>query len=37
LDGSRSGDGAAVPVELDSEQTLVLVFGAASLLDQPGR
>ncbi|HEY0133050.1 MAG TPA: FIST N-terminal domain-containing protein [Nannocystis sp.] len=34
LDGS--GSGSAVPVDLDSEQTLVLVFGAASLLDSPG-
>ncbi len=35
LEGSRPG-GAALPVELDSAQTLVLVFGASSLLDRPG-
>ncbi len=35
LDGGRSGE-AVLPLELDSEQTLVLVFGASNLLDRPG-
>jgi len=33
LDGSG---GAALPLELDSEQTLVLVFGAPGLAERPG-
>jgi len=31
-----TGGGGALPLELDSEQTLVLVFGAPGLMDRPG-
>ncbi len=31
-----AGGGEALPLDLDSEQTLVLVFGAAALADRPG-
>lgn len=31
-----AGGGGALPLELDSEQTLVLVFGAPGLMDRPG-
>lgn len=34
LDGA--GGGEALPLDLDSEQTLVLVFGAPGLADRPG-
>jgi len=31
-----AGGGGGLPLELDSEQTLVLVFGAPELMDRPG-
>ncbi|MBA3548551.1 MAG: hypothetical protein H0T76_18870, partial [Nannocystis sp.] len=34
LDGA--GVGGALPLDLDSEQTLVLVFGAPALMDRAG-
>lgn len=36
LDGTRSGAEAGLPVELDSERTLVLVFGAPGFSERPG-
>jgi hypothetical protein len=36
LEGARSDGASGLPLGLDSEQTLVLVFGASNLLDRPG-